>query len=1105
MRAVVVVLGILFAIVKAAELKAASRSFLKFNSSASALIATFDPRNPGFLSWHSFELVPPEGGSFSGQAVKVSIDRATYTLTCDGRMWDVISTYPEIPVKVKCRLGSPAADGKVRSVSFEVVFSDQSSYSNYWNASPAEVDPTLQAAVCVAYSRKGTCTPASGGFVCSLNSKVYSTTDSCVNACTESYTCENSVWYCERDEANPSVEGCKLAVLNQASNLLLSRGVPTGSWVVYSQTRGSFELSVGPADAGQTLMQGYWCIQDVNLNGELEDSEHALCLQASGGWLCPFGLQACDPVYEQPYCPPPGSLNGQRDVCEAQVQQYICPSGSAYDRVLDLCTAAPQCPSPGSYNPQNDRCEVRLSNSNCPEGFVWNTQLLACTSPPICPGGGVFNPSTDVCQYSASPVCPEGFTYHAGLNVCVKQVVISCPSGYTYNASSGKCEAAPQCPQGTVYNPQTNRCEGMPSWSCPVGSYNPSTGKCESAPIYGSTEDVLNQSFQLQNTSVCTWNEWDCCGGWWYYCWDCSFWVLPGLYSRSKYCRSSYYLCSDGYWGWYDVSEECCRITTGMQSCGIGCREIVGNAHTKGYSASVISVYIPPEVFSALAYVKIGIATNTGGCDLDFDDDTKGRIEVNGTTVLNVGWTNCEPCSIAINVPLWNFVPGWNTVKWVVTGWASDVCNGCRPVLYRFQFNSSYLTCPSGMSYNSSTGKCEGPAQPVCPAGSSYVSGLCTANPTCASGGVLNGTTDKCELVPSYQCPSGSSYDPVSGYCTAVPSWACPSGYSYNSTRRVCERPPCDTGVFDPSRDICVVYAYSLCPQPYSWLSGTDLCTIQASCPSGTQLSSSLDVCTAEPQRVCPSGYTYSKQSRLCEAYPICSYGTYDPAKDKCFTGQYACPYGSSRPCLLLNGVRMCSPYDCWSYSNAPFQPEPETPEGSNDPADDGQWTSDGRCIGTVYLFSGRDMRCRVAGLQTGFFNCCDGGDTWFGLGRCNPTEQMLAKLIKMRVCHEVGTYCSSKILGVCVQKKKTYCCFGSKLGRILHEQGRPQLKSFAGDLWGVPKSPKCRGFTAEEFQMLDFDRIDLSEWFGDIVVRAQQEIASEMQQKVTGYFEQLR
>ncbi len=101
----------------------------------------------------------------------------------------------------------------------------------------------------------------------------------------------------------------------------------------------------------------------------------------------------------------------------------------------------------------------------------------------------------------------------------------------------------------------------------------------------------------------------------------------------------------------------------------------------------------------------------------------------------------------------------------------------------------------------------------------------------------------------------------------------------------------------------------------------------------------------------------------------------------------------------------------------------------------------------------------------------CDQGDIQTGM-------QNAAK-----DCHYVGDYCQKKwpLVG-CVQKAKSFCCFNSKMARIIHEQGRPQLQSFQPNgAWGVPEAPNCRGFTPDEFQALDFSRIDLSEYFEDV------------------------
>jgi len=105
-------------------------------------------------------------------------------------------------------------------------------------------------------------------------------------------------------------------------------------------------------------------------------------------------------------------------------------------------------------------------------------------------------------------------------------------------------------------------------------------------------------------------------------------------------------------------------------------------------------------------------------------------------------------------------------------------------------------------------------------------------------------------------------------------------------------------------------------------------------------------------------------------------------------------------------------------------------------------------------------------------------------------------------MCHEVGGYCTASFLGICLQKAYGQCCFNTKLGRILQEQGRPQLKSFNAIGWGTPKQPLCRGFTPEEFQALDFSKMDLSEYYADIAARAEADIQIDMKERVDAYLD---
>ena len=131
-------------------------------------------------------------------------------------------------------------------------------------------------------------------------------------------------------------------------------------------------------------------------------------------------------------------------------------------------------------------------------------------------------------------------------------------------------------------------------------------------------------------------------------------------------------------------------------------------------------------------------------------------------------------------------------------------------------------------------------------------------------------------------------------------------------------------------------------------------------------------------------------------------------------------------------------------------------------------------------IFKGQGRRCRKA--WKGARDCCGSGNrwavTWKMAPGCDSQEKELGDWRAKRRCVEVGTYCSQKlpIIG-CIEKKTTFCCFGTKLSKLIQEQGRKQL----GMSWGSPESPECRGLSPEELSRLDFSKMDLSELFADV------------------------
>lgn len=94
----------------------------------------------------------------------------------------------------------------------------------------------------------------------------------------------------------------------------------------------------------------------------------------------------------------------------------------------------------------------------------------------------------------------------------------------------------------------------------------------------------------------------------------------------------------------------------------------------------------------------------------------------------------------------------------------------------------------------------------------------------------------------------------------------------------------------------------------------------------------------------------------------------------------------------------------------------------------------------------------------------------------CSSEEKLLDVKDRMGQCHYIGEYCSQKLLFVCGSLRKNYCCYASKLARLIQEQGRAQL----GKGWGSAKSPACEGFSVEEFARLDLARMDFSEIYAD-------------------------
>jgi len=123
-------------------------------------------------------------------------------------------------------------------------------------------------------------------------------------------------------------------------------------------------------------------------------------------------------------------------------------------------------------------------------------------------------------------------------------------------------------------------------------------------------------------------------------------------------------------------------------------------------------------------------------------------------------------------------------------------------------------------------------------------------------------------------------------------------------------------------------------------------------------------------------------------------------------------------------------------------------------------------------FFTGQRRACHIH--FGGLANCCKNSGLLVGLANCSAAERELAEERHAGNTHYLGRYCSRRtFFGVCIRHSRAWCVFGSKLGRILQQQGRRQL----GIGWS-----SCRGLTVAEIEGIDFARVDLSEFTQELM-----------------------
>lgn len=131
-------------------------------------------------------------------------------------------------------------------------------------------------------------------------------------------------------------------------------------------------------------------------------------------------------------------------------------------------------------------------------------------------------------------------------------------------------------------------------------------------------------------------------------------------------------------------------------------------------------------------------------------------------------------------------------------------------------------------------------------------------------------------------------------------------------------------------------------------------------------------------------------------------------------------------------------------------------------------------------IFKGQAAECSINIVDSLTKDCCGSSPSGFLEGillSCDDEEKVLAAKKAAGAALEIGEYCHRKVAKRCTSTHKVYCTFGSKLGRIIQVAAAQQL----GVSFGDPKGPICNGITPEQFQTLDFSKIDFSEFYREI------------------------
>jgi hypothetical protein len=1052
-----------------------------YNKALQKCVATSAPLCPSGTSLNSStnrcEAVPacPEGGSYSST--------------------DNVCIYsPGFDLPLVCPTGSTLdpGTGKCKSTSYFGPLCPDNSAAYEINSVPVcELDATPcpgdmpYSTLYKACAVTGTCPSGS-----QINQSAASPEEACIAfgydvACPSGFTPDAVTGACE------AVPGCPSGS-NLDSNTNLCAAPPActaGSYDVVSKQ--CLDMSAPPACPDNTSFYPATGLCDAIPtceNGEFDPSQ-GVCIKSVLP-TCPFGgsfnpsAQRCEAV---PSCSS-GDVNPSTSMCAftgPALYPVNCVSGTTLDTATSVCDAAPQCAS-GTYDSSAQLCSsTQTTGALCPSQTTLNLSTGKCEGPYTCPSCSSYSQASNACVFGTSstdPVCPSpgAFNTYFGSSGCyvVEYIWSGCPSGYSlfyYDGWVGLlCRADAACPCGYYLSGGLCYPDAPVSVICPNGTtFDSATQLCEAAPScpFGYTYNSSAPSVQTSCTAT-GFSSPTCITG-------TSFNSSGGRCEAQPTCAK----------GSFDPKYNAC-VSWGM-TCPLGAQHTCLN--NNGINQC-----------SALACQDSSTLTQT-----DDDNQPTGYQTNNGSVDPTTGQCNGQ-LAIFSGKPSYCRPPGFRTV-------GSNCCSAAHGGKFsRYEdLNEVYDAALAKFKVFTNT-TITNDSKNI--AVDTIYSGNTNATGTHQAYTVTPGTPINWE-----QIIYDSGNDPTTDPDALI---------DYSSTTDANGLTSISTTV---SPGYGNIYVYDAFKNPVSTtkfkLKATDLeQTFGFDSTTGNNIN---DIALTQYYYSPAQGVydpktnttTYAPVEQV--AYSIDTSTAACTIKNPSFEGysqcQLQCATGLSNGNLIIKVVYRYLPTGAIISNAATVTKSVSGTSAQLDtnPAGCDDWISFGYRT-YANLVKEPFVTASTAYNTNGTFNnntiiaAESMGDmhTWPAIwsvveayasyitSPCRPHEEKTDLARDAGKCHYLGRFCVSHWGHYCIQDKESYCCFGSKLARIIQEQGRPQLSAFGADGgWGAPDGPICVGFTPDQFSMLDFSKMDLSEFYADIIPPNAQQIQQNISNAINNFY----